>query len=93
MYSHDEIEALTTKISWLAVDLLGDRVSDVKVEAAHFNERMGVAIQSPEGWRHAVVGKITDAMSDPEKWARAACTAIIAWLDKKAAPPEQPGEP
>ena len=28
---------------------------------------------------------------DPNKWTRAACDAIVAWLDKKAAPPEQPG--
>jgi hypothetical protein len=85
MYSHDEIESLTTKIRWMAVDLLGDRVSVVKVEARDWNDEIGLAIRSG-GWRHGVGGATTNVIADPEKWTRAACDAIVAWLDAKAAP-------
>jgi len=90
MYSHDEIEALTGKIRWMAVDLLGDRVATVKVEPRDRNDQISSAIRSPEGRRHAVYGMAAHAAPDPENWTRAACAALIAWLDKKA-PPEQPG--
>jgi len=89
MYSHDEIEALTAKIRWLATEMLGDRVSAVKVEARDWNDEIGLAIRSGD-WRHAVGGATTNAIEDPEKWTRAACDAIVAWLDKKTAA-EQPG--
>jgi hypothetical protein len=89
MYSHDEIEALTAKIHWMAVDLLGDRVSAVQVEARDWNDEIGLAIRSGD-WRHGVGGATAHVIEDPEKWTRAACVAIIAWLDAKAAP-EQAG--
>jgi hypothetical protein len=89
MYSHDEIEALTAKIRWMAVDLLGDRVATVKVEGRDCNHEIALAIRSG-GWRHAVGGATVHVIADPEKWTRAACAAIVAWLDTKAAA-EQPG--
>jgi len=89
MYSHDEIEALTAKIRWMAVDLLGDRVATVKVEGRDCNHEIALAIRSG-GWRHAVGGATVHVIADPEKWTRAACNAIVAWLDAKAAA-EQPG--
>jgi hypothetical protein len=84
MYSHDEINALTAKIRWVATELLGDRVSVVKVEARDWNDEIGLAIRSG-GWRHGVGGATTNVIADPEKWTRAACDAIVAWLDAKAA--------
>jgi len=89
MYSNDEIEALTAKIRWMAVDLLGDRVATVKVEGRDCNHEIALAIRSG-GWRHAVGGATVHVIADPEKWTRAACAALIAWLDAKAAA-EQPG--
>jgi hypothetical protein len=89
MYSHDEIEALTTKIRWMAVDLLGDRVSAVEVEARDHNYFMGIAVQSSEGWRHGVGGETADAMADPDSWTRAACDTLSVRMKVKAA--EQPG--
>jgi hypothetical protein len=85
MYSHDEIETLTGKIRWMATELLGDRVSAVKVEGRDWNHEIALAIRSGE-WRHAVGGATVHVIADPEKWTRAACDAIAAWLDKKAAP-------
>jgi hypothetical protein len=84
MYSHDEMEALTAKIRWMAVDLLGDRVSDVKVAARDWNDEIGLAIRSGD-WRHGVGGATSNIIADPEKWTRAACDALVAWLDAKAA--------
>ena len=89
MYSHDEIEALTAKIRWLATEMLGDRVPAVQVEVRDWNDEIGLAIRSG-GWWHAVGGATTNVIADPEKWTRAACNALIAWLDAKAAA-EQPG--
>lgn len=91
MYSSDEIEALTEKIRWIAVDLLGDRFSAVQVEARDHNDQIGVAIRSPDGWRHGVHGMAAHAAADPEKWTRAACSAIDAWLNAKSATPETEG--
>jgi hypothetical protein len=91
MYSFDEIAALTAKIRWMATELLGDRVSNIMVEARDRAYTIGLGAISPGGWRHAVDGNTVEVIADPEKWTRAACTAIIARLDKKAAPPEQPG--
>ena len=85
MYSHDEIEALTAKIRWMATELLGDRASDIRVEARDHAYMIGLGAISPEGWRHAVGGNTVEVIADPEKWTRAACAALIAWLDKKAA--------
>ena len=90
MYFPDDVGAMIAKIRWIAVDLLGDRASTVQVETRDMGSVVGIGVRSPEGWRHAVIGDADDIIADPEKWTRAACTALIAWLDAKAAA-EQPG--
>ena len=84
MYSHDEIEALTAKIRWLATEMLGDRVSAVQVQARDRNDEIGLAIRSG-GWRHGVCGATANVMADPDKWTRAACDTLNAWMKAKAA--------
>lgn len=91
MYSFDEIETLTAKIRWMATELLGDRVSAVQVEARDIGYFVGLAIKSPDGWRHAVGAPTVHVIADPEKWTRNACASIAAWLDAKAAATTQQG--